>query len=123
MRRHLAPAAGRIGSRADSLEEHLFRRHAQCEAQSAIAVIREEPVVTGTEGQRCPNLQSLVACARNLKVDFLLPLEQDLPVVDAAGEKHQPINFNELLRGKLAGHRNCSLHASCGNRKSHSLTP
>jgi hypothetical protein len=64
-----------------------------------------------------------VACAGDLKEDFLLALEKDLAVIDASREKHQAVDFNELLRGKVAGPGNCSRHASCRDCKSHSLLP
>ena len=38
--------------------------------------------------------------AGNLKKDLLLALEQDFPVVEAAGEKHQPVDLDQLLAGE-----------------------
>ena len=94
---HLASAAGRIGGRAHGLQHHVVGRNAQAQAQSAIAIVREEPVVAGAEGQRRAHLQRLMACGRNLEEDLLLALEQDFAVVYRAGKKHQPVDFNHLL--------------------------
>ena len=81
VRGHLAAAAGRIGGRAHGLQHHLVGRDAQRQAQRAIAIVGKEPVVAGTQRQRRAHLQRLVAGARNLEEDLLLPLEKDLAVV------------------------------------------
>ncbi len=80
---HLASAAGRIGGRAHGLQHHVIGRNAQRQAQSAIAIVREEPVVAGAQGQRRAHLQSLVAGGRNLEEDLLLALEENFAVVHA----------------------------------------
>ena len=95
---HLAAAAGRIGGRAHGLQHHLIGRYAQRQAQRAVAIVREKPVVAGTHGQRRAHLQRLMAGARDLEEDLLLPFEHDFAVVYAAGEKHQPVDLDHLLR-------------------------
>ena len=68
--RHLAAAAGRIGGRAHGLQHHLVGRDAQRQAQRAIAIVGEEPVVAGTQGQRRAHLQRFVTGAGNLEEDL-----------------------------------------------------
>ena len=100
--RHLPAAAGGIGARAHGLQQHLQRRDSQGQAQAAVAVVGEEPVVAGTQCQRRAHLQRFVSCAGYLEEDLLLPLEENFPVVDPAGKVHQPVNLNHLLRAKPA---------------------
>ena len=85
---HLAAAAGRIGGRAHSLQQHRSRRNAQGQAQRAITIVGEDPVVAGTQRQPRAHLKSFVAGARDLEKNLLLALEQDFAVVHAAGEVH-----------------------------------
>ncbi len=73
--RHLAAAAGRISGRAHGLQKHLFGRHAQRQAERAVPVVGQEPVVACAQRQPCAHLKRLVACTRNLEEDLLLPLE------------------------------------------------
>ena len=123
VRRHLPAAACRIGSRAHGLQHHLVGRNAQRQAQRAIAIVGKEPVVAGTQGQRRAHLQRLVARGRNLEEDLLLAFEEDFAVVHRAGEKHQPVDFNHLLRGQLVRGRMRSGRTSAGNCHFHSGRP
>ncbi len=122
VRRHLAAAAGRIGGRAHSLQEHFVRGDAQRQAERAVAIVRKEPVVAGTHGQSRAHSQRLVARAGDLEVGFLLALEQDFAVVHAAREHHQPVDLDQLPRAEAAGACRHGL-ASAGNCHFHSLAP
>src|ERR1700732_3568775 len=82
---HLAAAGRGIGFGSYGREQHIFRRHTQSETQRAIAIIGEKPVVAGLEQQAGSSLNGFVSGARDLEIDFILPLEKDFPVVDAAG--------------------------------------
>src|SRR5580693_3673665 len=70
MRRHLSSAAGRIGGRAHGLQHHVVRRNAKRQAQSAIAIVREEPVIPRPKRECGANLQSLMTGGRNLEENF-----------------------------------------------------
>ena len=95
---HLAPAAGGIGGGADGLEKHVGGGEAERQAQGAVAIVGEEPVVAGPEGQGRANLEGFVAGAVHLEEDLLLPLEHDLAIVDPAGGIHQPVDLDHGLR-------------------------
>ena len=95
---HLTSAAGRIGGRAHGLQQHLSGSHAQRETQCAIAIVGEKPVVAGTHSQRGAHLQRFMAGGRDLEVGLLLPFEDDFAVVYTAGENHQPVDLDHLLR-------------------------
>ena len=97
MRRHLPPAGPRILSRADRPEQHLVRGRPQSQAEPAVAVIRVKPVVGGLEGQSSGDAERFVAGAGDLKVDFLLPLEQDFAVIHPARHVHEAVGVDELL--------------------------
>jgi hypothetical protein len=43
-------------------------------------------------------LQRFVAGGRDLEINLLLPFEDDFAVVYAAGENHQPVDLDHLLR-------------------------
>jgi hypothetical protein len=115
---HLAAAAGRIGGRADGLQHHVGGRETQRQAQRAVAIVGEEPVVAGAHGQGRAHAQRFMAGAGDLEEDLLLALEQDLAVVHAAGKNHQPVDFDQLLRAQTAGAVNAdtdsrALEAAC----------
>ncbi len=97
---HLTSARARSLTRAYSLQKLIIRRHAQGENQSAIAVIRVKPVIAAAQRHASGNEERLVSGAGNLKEGPLLALEHDLPVIKAAGEKHQAIDIDHLPAGK-----------------------
>ena len=91
VRRHLAAAVGRIVLGADRREEHLERRDADSEAERAVAVVREQPVVAGAKMQAGGDEDRLVAGPADLEERLLLVLELDLLVVDLSRQEHQAI--------------------------------
>src|SRR5260370_24577672 len=98
MRWHL-PSTRWTYARSYGIQKQFVRRHAQREYQGAVAVIRIEPVIAAFHRHARGHQQRLVPGARDLKINFLLALEHDLPVVYPAGEKHQAIDFDALLAG------------------------
>ena len=118
---HLASAAGRIGGRAHGLQHHVVGRDAQPKAQRAIAIVGEEPVIARTHGHCRAHLERLVARARYLEKDLLLPFEQDFAVVHAAREIHQPVDLDHALRAEAARAGSRLGQASAGNCHFHSL--
>ena len=83
VRGHLAAAGGWIGGGADGLHEHGFGGDAQGQAESAVAIVGEEPVIAGAQVGGGGQQQGLVPGAGNLKENLLLALEQDFAIVDA----------------------------------------
>ncbi len=95
---HLAAAGvGVIGS-SDRLQQLLVRRHAQREAERAVAIVGIEPVVAGAQRQSGSDQQCFVSGTGDLEVDLLLALEQDLAIIQLARQVHQPIDIDQLLR-------------------------
>ena len=94
MRWHLPPAGTGIVRRPHTLQQHFIRSDAQRETKRAIAIIGVKPVVSGLHGEGCGHTNRLMARAGDLKVDFLLTLEQDLPVVHTPRGIHQAVGFN-----------------------------
>src|SRR5690606_25660251 len=72
VRRHLPAAARRIVLRADAGEEHLGRRHAERQAERAVAIVGIEPVVAGAQREAGRDENRLVAGAADLEVDLAL---------------------------------------------------
>ena len=97
VRRHLPAGVGRVVHGADRREEHLERRHAERQAERAIAVVREEPVVAGAELQAGRDEDGFVAGAADLEERFLLVLELDLLVVDLSRQEHEAIGREQLV--------------------------
>ena len=118
---HLAAAAGRIGGRANGLQEHLRGRDTQPQAERAVAIVGEKPVVAGTQGQGRANLQRLMAGTGELEEDFLLALEQDFAVVHAAGGVDEPVDLDHLPRAEAVRAGSRLGFASVGNCRFHSL--
>src|SRR5512140_1377793 len=100
MRGHLAPAGTWIVGRADSLQEHFIRRGPECQAQGTVPIIRKEPVVAWLKSHASGNQHRFMPSPGDLEEYLLLALKHDLPVVEAAGGIHQPIDVNELLAGE-----------------------
>src|SRR5579863_3251037 len=119
VRGHLASAAGSVSGSADSLQEHFCGSYADGQAQGAIAVIREEPVVSRTKRQSGSDLKRLMPRPRDLKEDLLLPLEKNLAVVEPAGQIHEPVNFDHLLRAEPEARAFAGAGTCAGNRKFH----
>src|ERR1700728_4178853 len=63
VRRHLAPAAGWICFRSDSLQKHLLGSDTEGQAERAVAIIRHKPVVAGAHSRRRRHLQCLMTSA------------------------------------------------------------
>ena len=90
-RRHLPAAGVGVIGRADGREELLGGRHAQAEAERAVAIVGVEPVVGWAENLGRGGKDGFVARARYLEEDLVLTLELDLLVVDPAGEEHDAV--------------------------------
>jgi hypothetical protein len=85
---------------APTAEEHLERRHADREAQGAVAVVGKKPVVAGFERHARRDHDGLVPGAADLKKDQALVLELDFLVVDPPRQQHRPVNPEHLIARK-----------------------
>ena len=103
MGRHLTAARRRVGFGSHGLEQHVFGGHPESQAQGAVAIVGKEPIVAGLEHHAGGGLNGLVSGAGDLKIDFALALEKDLPVVDAAGEVHDAESMDEFVAPETRG--------------------
>ena len=111
VRRHLAAAGVRIVGGAHGFQQLLVRRHAQRQAERAVAVVRIEPVVARPHRQSGGDQQRLVPGAGDLEEDLLLALQQDLAIVQLARQIHQAVDVDQLLCAKALHICHCfSLH-------------
>ena len=109
VRRHLpATGVGVVGG-AHGGEQHLRRRHAERQAQRAVAVVGIEPVVRWPQRFARRNEHGFVARPRNLEKDLVLPLELDLLVVEAPRQEDQPVHIEQIGLGKRR-------YCFCGSR-------
>jgi hypothetical protein len=120
---HLPATASRIGGRANGLQKHVRGCHSDGEAQSAVAIVGEKPVVPRTERQCGSHLQRLVAGGGDLEEDLLLPLQKDFAVIQPAGKVHEPVDLNQLSRAQAVAGIRRGRRMSAGNRNSHLFTP
>jgi hypothetical protein len=97
MRRHLAAARSRIAGRADGLLEHLEWRYAQPKTESAIAVVKIEPIVLRPHRECGRNLHSLVSSATDLEKDAILAFERDLSIIEPARGVHKTKCPDEIV--------------------------
>ena len=81
VRRHLASTGVGIVLGADGAEQHLERRHAQGEAQGAIAIVGMEPVVAGLQHHAGGGEHGFVPGAADLEEDQALVFELNLFVI------------------------------------------
>ncbi|GIU90119.1 MAG: hypothetical protein KatS3mg010_1218 [Acidimicrobiia bacterium] len=95
--RHLPAARGRVVTGADRLQEDVERRDAQREHERAVAVVGEEPVVSGPQRAREPEQQRLVARAGDLEEDLRLLAQHDLAVVEEPRHEREPEVVDGLL--------------------------
>jgi hypothetical protein len=97
MRRHLAAARIRIVLRADGGEEHLVRRHAERQAQRAIAIVGIEPVVARPQVHAGRGQHRFVPGAADLEEDQALVLELYFFVVEAPRQEHRAIRPQQIV--------------------------
>jgi hypothetical protein len=97
VRRHLASTRRRIVLRGDGGEQHLERRDAEAEAQRAVAVVRQEPVVARLQGECRRDADRFVAGAADLEKDLALVLELNLLVVELSRQEHHTMDGEELV--------------------------
>ena len=97
VRRHLAAAGSGIVFRAHRLQQHVVGSDAEHEHQRAVAVIREEPIVTWFQHQTRRHLDGFVARAADLKEDLILALELNLAIVQTPREKHGAIDADQRV--------------------------
>src|SRR5690606_40049522 len=97
VRRHLASVRIRVDLSTDRRIKHLLRRHPKPEHQRAVAIIREEPVVTGLHRKRGTDEHRLVPGTRYLEKDLVLALELDLLIVEPPRKVHRAIGAEEGL--------------------------
>ncbi len=95
MRRHLTAAGGDVGGGAHSLVKHLFRRDAQRQAQCTVPIVRVEPVAAGVQRQSRGCLNCFMAGAADLEENPVLPLQQDLAIVQTARGLHNTKSANQ----------------------------
>ena len=109
VRRHLPAARGGVVLRADALQQHLVGRDAQREAEGAVAIVGEGPVLAAPQLAAGGDQDRLVPGARDLEEDLALVLELNLLVVEAPRQEHQPVGGEQLvarqvgLGARLAG--------------------
>ena len=97
MRRHLPPTRAWVVLRAHRRKKHFHRRHAKHQAQWAVAVVGINPVHSGPQEQAHRRANRFVPGAGNLKIDFVLPFELNLAVVQPARKEHRAINSNQRV--------------------------
>ena len=95
VRRHLPPARTGIVRRPHALQQHLVRSRPQRQAKRAVPIIRIEPVVLRFQREPRCHSHRFMPRARNLKKDFLLPLQQDLAVVHPSRGEHDAIRIDQ----------------------------
>ena len=97
VRRHLPAARGGVVLRADALQQHLVGRDAQREAEGAVAIVGEGPVLAAPQLAAGGDQDRLVPGARDLEEDLALVLELNLLVVEAPRQEHQPVGGEQLV--------------------------
>ena len=84
-------------------EQHLVRRHAEGEAEGAVAVVGIEPVVRRLQLHAGGDEDGFVSGAADLEEDQALVLELDFLVVDPPRQDHRPIGAEEILAAEPVG--------------------
>ena len=79
-------------------EEHVERRHAELQAERAVAIVRIEPVVAGFQREAGGDENGLVAGAADLEEDLALVLELDFLVVEPSRQQHAAVRRRAARR-------------------------
>ena len=120
MRGHLAPVRTRIGFSADTLQQHLERRHAELQTQRAIAIVGIEPIVTRFQAHSRRDQDRFMTSAANLKKDAVLVLHLNLFVVESPRQIHRAKHLQHLVAAELWQFTRAllcwSCRFSCGRR-------
>ncbi len=95
VRWHLPAAGSGIVLRAEGLEQHLVRSHAQHEYQCPVAVVGIDPVVGGLHQKSGGAQNGFVAGSADLKEDLVLPFELDFAVIQLPRKVHRAVDANQ----------------------------
>src|SRR5260370_1131529 len=95
VRGHLAATGGGVVFGADGLQESFQRGDAKHQAESAVAVVRVEPIDAGTKKEAHGGGDGFVAGAGNLEENFILALELNFAVGEWTGEKLRSVGLDE----------------------------
>ena len=80
---HLASAGSGIRGRATACSSMSLSCDTERKAKRAIPIIGIEPIVAGPQAHPGGDLDGFMAGAADLKINFVLPLQQDLAVIDS----------------------------------------
>ena len=97
MRGHLPSARGRVILRAYGLQQHFQRRDTHHQAKRAVAVIRIQPIDSGTQKQPHGGGHAFMAGAGDLEVNFVLALKLNLAIVKPAREEHGAVQLDQRV--------------------------
>ena len=95
MHRHLSAVRVWIVIFIQGIEHELDIGHAKCAAQRHISVVRIEPVFPRAERLRSRYLHRFVSCTSNLKVTFVLFVENDDFLINVSRSHHLMVGMNE----------------------------
>ncbi len=95
VRRHLAATGSGVVFCADGLQQSFERGDAEHQAKRAVAIIGINPIDAGTQKQPHGGGHRFVAGAGNLEENFILALQLDFAVIQAAGKKHGAVEVDE----------------------------
>ena len=90
-----------IGFGADTLQQHLERRHAELQAQRAVAIVRIEPIIARLQAHSRRHQDRLVTSAANLKKDAVLVFHLNLFVVEPPRQVHRAEDLQHLFAAEL----------------------
>ena len=94
VRRHLPPAGTQVILRSNGSKQHLQRRHAKHQAKRPITVVGIGPIHSRPQKQPHDSGDRLMPRAGNLKVDLILSLELDFPVIQPPRKVHRAVKSN-----------------------------
>src|SRR5580692_9203875 len=97
VRGHLTASRGWVGLGSHRLKQHFLRSHAHGEREGAVAIIQIEPVVSGPQNHAGCDVDRLVSGAADLEENPVLALEENFPVIQAAGEVHEAKGAQQVI--------------------------
>ncbi len=100
VRGHLPPARIGVVCGGDGREEHLGGRHAQRQAEGAVAVVGIEPVIGRPQHPAGGDEDRFVPRPGDLEEDLVLAFELDLFVVQPPGQVHDPVDVEQVGLGE-----------------------
>ena len=97
---HLAPARAGVGGPGEDAEQHVVRRHPECEHHAGVPVVGEHDIVSLADGPRRAHLGTLVALAAHDEGRLAHAVQAPDLLVEPAGQQDGAVHAEQVVVGE-----------------------